>query len=61
MKTTSGSPASWAAKRKAYRAQSGPVSNPGQPSPTNRKMRRFLAWAKKQPDFGVNPTLDPRD
>lgn len=37
---TSGSPATWSAKRKAYKATQGPVSNPGNPSKVNRKTRR---------------------
>lgn len=40
MKHTSGSPASWKARRVEYQKRSGPVSNPGQPSLTNRHWRR---------------------
>lgn len=49
MKHRSGSPRAQQERRQAYRKQSGPVSNPGQPSPTRRKMRR---WTK----FVVNAT-----
>lgn len=42
-KHTSGSPASWKARREAYRKNSGPVSNPNDPR-IRAKGRR---WAKR--------------
>lgn len=38
-------------RRKAYRQTAKPVSNPGQPSPVNRKARRV----KKQPEWRRGP------
>ena len=36
----SGSPVAWTERRRTYKARSGPVSNPGQPSLNNRYTRR---------------------
>lgn len=47
----SGSPTAWKARREAYQKRSGPVSNPGQPSPTNRQARRL---AGKECDYVFN-------
>lgn len=40
MKHSSGSPSAWSQRKKDFEARSGQVSNPGQPSPVNRKARR---------------------
>lgn len=39
-KRPSGSPTAWSERRKAYKATQRQVSNPGQPSPCNRRARR---------------------
>ena len=49
-KSPSGSPQSWALRRKAYRQTAKQVSNPGQPSPCNRKARRTRVMIDKVVD-----------
>lgn len=60
--TVSGSPAAQNLRRKAYREQSGRVSNPGQPSPTNRQARRAqVTLTEAVEDWTAHAPLDPRD
>lgn len=50
-KRPSGSPSAQNERRKAYRKQSGPCSNPGQPSSVNRaKRREAKAWRQMDAD-----------
>lgn len=59
-KHTSGSPASWKARREAYRKTQGPVSNGGF-SMTNRKWRREVKFYRQSIHCGCGQCLPGQD
>jgi hypothetical protein len=54
-------PRSWTERRKAFRERSGPVSNPGQPSPVNRPTRRAAYFAAWDEALTMDRTPEPTD